>query len=62
MNKVSWLQASVTTKNCCLFVPQLSIYMPELSLAMLYNKVEMLSVTYSKEKRVVQLMEISHLL
>jgi len=41
--------------------------MPELSLAMLYNKMELLSVTYSTEqglrkKRVVQLIGTPHLL
>jgi hypothetical protein len=36
-NEVSWLQASVMTKHYRLSVPQLPIYMPELSLAMLYN-------------------------
>jgi len=41
--------------------------MTELSLAMLYNKMELLSITYSTEqglqkKRVVQLIETTHLL
>jgi len=49
MNKVSRLQASVTTKHYCLSVPKLPIYMPELSLAMLYTKREVLSITHSTE-------------